>query len=126
MGPAVVLLTTPGHWVIGALINNVWSVAGSGSRPAVNQMLLQWFVNYNMKKGWYVVTSPIVTADWKASNDNQWVVPLGGGVGRVMRLGSQPVNITAQFYGNAVHPVDASPWSMRLQIQFLFPKGSKK
>ena len=55
MGPAVVLLTTPGHWVIGALINNVWSVAGSGSRPAVNQMLLQWFVNYNMNKGWYVV-----------------------------------------------------------------------
>ena len=126
MGPAVVLLTTPGHWVIGALINNVWSVAGSGSRPAVNQMLLQYFVNYNMKKGWYLVTAPIVTADWKASNDNQWVVPLGGGVGRIMRLGSQPVNIQAQFFGNALHPVNASPWSMRLQIQLLFPKGSKK
>ena len=33
MGPGVVLLTTPGKWVIGTLINNVWSVAGSGSRP---------------------------------------------------------------------------------------------
>ena len=78
MGPSVVVLTTPGHWVIGALINNVWSVAGSGSRPPVNQMLLQWSVNYNLKKGWYVVTSPIVTADWRASSGNQWVVPLGG------------------------------------------------
>ena len=122
MGPSVVLLTTPGHWVIGTLINNVWSVAGSGSRPPVNQMLLQWFVNYNMKKGWYLVTSPINTADWRASSGNQWTVPLGGGVGRIMRLGPQPVNITAQLYGNAVYPTGASPWGMRLQMQFLYPK----
>ena len=87
LGPAVVLLTTPGHWVIGTLINNVWSVAGSGSRPPVNQMLFQYFINYNMKKGWYLVTSPINTADWRASSGNQWTVPLGGGVGRIMRLG---------------------------------------
>jgi len=42
-----------------------------------------------------------------------------------MKLGFQPVNITGQFYGNAVHPSGASPWGMRLQIQFLFPKFSK-
>jgi hypothetical protein len=51
-------------------------------------------------------------------------VPFGGGVGRVMKLGFQPVNITAQFYGNAVYPSGASSWSMRLQIAFLFPKLS--
>jgi hypothetical protein len=126
MGPGVVLLTTPGHWVIGMLINNVWSVAGSGSRPDVNQMLLQWFVNYNMKKGWYITTSPIVTADWEQTNGGRWVVPFGGGVGRIMRLGFQPANITVQFYGNAVHPPGASPWGMRMQLQFLYPKKPKK
>jgi hypothetical protein len=117
---------TPGHWVVGALLNNVWSIAGTGSRPDVNQFLLQWFVNYNMKKGWYVVTSPIVTADWKATNGGRWVVPFGGGIGRITRIGPQPVNITAQFYGNAVHPAGASPWSMRLQIQLLYPKKPKQ
>ena len=126
MGPGVVLLSTPGHWVIGTLINNVWSVAGSGSRPPVNQMLLQWFVNYNMKKGWYLATSPIVTADWRASSGNQWTVPMGGGVGRIMKLGFQPVNLLAQLYGNTVHPAGASSWGMRLQIQFLFPKFTKQ
>jgi hypothetical protein len=125
MGPGVVLLTTPGHWVIGMLINNIWSVAGSGSRPDVNQMLLQWFVNYNMKKGWYITTSPIVTADWEQTNGGRWVVPFGGGVGRIMRLGFQPANITVQFYGNAVHPPGASPWGMRMQLQFLYPKKPK-
>jgi len=126
MGPGVVLLSTPGHWVIGTLINNVWSVAGSGSRPPVNQMLLQWFVNYNMKKGWYLASSPIVTADWRASSGNQWTVPMGGGVGRIMKLGFQPVNLLAQLYGNTVHPTGASSWGMRLQIQFLFPKFTKQ
>ena len=56
LGPSVVVLTTPGHWVIGALTNNVWSVAGPHERAVVNQMLLQCFINYNMKKGWYLST----------------------------------------------------------------------
>jgi len=125
LGPSVVVLSTPGHWVLGALVNNVWSVAGPHERAVVNQMLLQWFVNYNFKHGWYVTTSPIITADWRAPSGNQAVVPFGGGMGRIMKIGFQPVNITGQFYGNAVHPAGASPWGMRLQIQLLFPKFSR-
>lgn len=126
IGPSFVALAQPQHWTLGALVNNVWSVAGSGGRPDVNQMLLQYFINYNLKKGWYVSLSPIITANWKASTGNVWTVPFGGGIGRVTKLGFQPVNITAQFYGNAVHPAGASPWGMRLQIAFLFPKLSKE
>ena len=122
----MVVLAQPPHWTIGALINNVWSVAGSGGRLPVNQILLQYFINYNMKKGWYLTVSPILTADWKASSGNTWTVPFGGGVGRIMKLGFQPVNITAQFYGNAVYPSASSPWGMRLQIAFLFPKSPPK
>jgi hypothetical protein len=54
-----------------------------------------------------------------------WTAPFGGGVGRIMKLGLQPVNLTAQFYCNAVYPTGTSPWNMRLQIAFLFPKGSE-
>jgi hypothetical protein len=125
MGPSVVALTQPGHWTVGALVNNVWSVAGSGSRPAVNQMLLQYFINYNLKKGWYITSSPILTANWEVNN-GRWVVPFGGGVGRIMKLGFQPVNLSASFYGNAVYPAGTSPWGMRLQIAFLFPKLTKE
>jgi hypothetical protein len=31
-------------------------------------MLIQPFVNYNLKKGWYIATSPIITADWEATD----------------------------------------------------------
>jgi hypothetical protein len=122
LGPSVVVLTQPGHWTLGVLANNVWSVAGSGSRPDVNQFLLQYFINYNLKKGWYLTWQPTLTANWEATNGNVWTVPYGGGVGRIMKLGFQPVSLTAQFYGNAVHPQGTSSWTMRLQIAFLFPK----
>jgi hypothetical protein len=126
IGPSFVALAQPGHWTVGALVNNVFSVAGSSHRPYINQMLLQYFINYNMKKGWYITVQPILTADWRASSGNMWTVPFGGGVGRIMKLGFQPVNITGQFYGNALYPSGASSWSMRLQIAFLFPKLSKE
>jgi hypothetical protein len=79
-----------------------------------------------VKKGWYISLSPIITANWKATSGNVWTVPLGGGIGRIMKIGTQPVNLSAQFYGNAVYPAGGSPWSMRLQIAFLFPKLSKQ
>ncbi len=122
MGPTFVGLTQPGPWTFGALVNNVWSVAGSGSRPDVNQMTLQYFVNYNLKKGWYLGMQPIITANWEATNGGRWVVPFGGGIGRVTRFGMQPVNVQLGFYGNAIHPANASPWSMRMQFVLLFPK----
>jgi hypothetical protein len=128
LGPSLVLLTQPGHWTIGVLANNVWSVAGSGSRPAVNQFLMQYFVNYNLKHGWYLSSAPTVTANWEAKDGGRWVVPFGGGVGRIMKLGFQPVNISARFNGNAIHPATgfaSSPWSMQLQIAFLFPRLTK-
>ena len=125
IGPSVVVLTQPGHWTLGALANNVWSVAGSGSRPDVNQFLLQYFINYNLKKGWFLTWQPTLTANWQASSGNQWTVPYGGGVGRIMKLGFQPVSLTAQFYGNAVHPYGTPSWTMRFQIAFLFPKLTK-
>ena len=31
-------------------------------------MLLQYFINYNLPKGWYVSGSPIVTTNWAASH----------------------------------------------------------
>jgi len=136
-GPSVVALVQPGKWTVGALINNVWSVAGSTHRPHVNQMLLQYFINYNMKKGWYLTSGPIITANWNsqtagdAANGNDttsgsvWTIPFGGGAGRIMRLGYQPVNLSASLYGNAVHPPGASNWGMRLQIALLYPKKPK-
>jgi hypothetical protein len=128
MGPSVVVLVQPPHLTMGFLTNNYWSVAGHSNRdkPAVNQFLLQYFVNYNMKEGWYLKCAPINTANWRATSGSVWTVPFGGGVGRIMKLGFQPVNLSAEFYGNAKYPTGTSPWTMRLSLTLLFPKLSKE
>jgi hypothetical protein len=110
IGPAIVALVQPGKWTLGVLVNNLWSVAGSGSRPDVKSMTLQYFVNYNLKKGYYITIQPTISANWNAPSGNVWLVPFGGGVGRIMRLGFQPVNLSVQAYGNVKRPDNfASP-----------------
>jgi hypothetical protein len=123
VGPAIVALMQPGKWTVGVLVSNLWSVAGPSGRPDVNSMALQYFLNYNLKKGYYLTSSPIVSANWNAANGNVWLVPIGGGVGRIMRLGFQPVNVTMQAYANVQRPdITPSPtWQLRFQIAFLYP-----
>jgi len=43
-----------------------------------------------------------------------------------MKLGFQPVNLSAELYGNAVHPPGASPWTLRLGFTLLFPQLTKE
>lgn len=104
------------------LVSDRWSVAGPSDRADVKQMTLQYFINYNLKKGWSLSMSPTITANWQASSGNVWTVPVGGGVSRVFRLGFQPMNASVAFFGNAVHPAGGSPWGMRAQLSFLFPR----
>ena len=121
-GPSAVAVWMEGPWVIGVLTQNVWSYAGDSDRNEVNQMLIQPFVNYNLPKGWYVATSPMITADWHAASDERWTVPLGAAVGKLFRLGRLPINASLGAYYNVEHPTFAPTWSIRFQIQFLLPK----
>ncbi|MCB1992073.1 MAG: hypothetical protein KDG49_11505 [Geminicoccaceae bacterium] len=124
-GPAAVVLSMPGKWVFGALATQLWSFAGKSDREDVSQTLVQPFINYNFDHGWYVSSAPIMTANWKADgNDNTFTVPMGGGFGRLIRVGKLPVNLQAQAFYNVVKPDDdpTADWTLRLQMQFLFPK----
>jgi hypothetical protein len=127
IGPAIVALVQPAKWTIGVLVNNLWSVAGPSNRADVNSMTLQYFINYNLKKGYYLTSAPIITANWNAPTGNVWLVPVGGGIGRIMRLGFQPVNVSVQAYGNVKRPDNfPSPtWQLKFQIAFLYPKKRK-
>jgi hypothetical protein len=133
MGPAAVALSIQGHWVFGALMNNQWSFAGWG-KNAVNTMLIQPFVNYNLPDGWYLNTVPILTANWKAKKAGDvWTVPVGGGFGKIVRLGQMlpleghpiaklPINFQLGAYANVAKPEFGPDWQLRFQVQLLFPR----
>ena len=122
-GPSVVVLSMSGPWVIGGLANNLWSFAGDSDRDSVNQMLVQPFVNYNLDDGWFLTSGPIITADWTEDQSDRWMVPLGGGVGKVFNIGGQPMNCNVQAFKNVVKPDGGADWSLRIQLTFLFPQA---
>jgi len=122
LGPAAVGLMMPGNWVFGLLVSNVWDIGGYNNAPDVNFFSTQYFINYNMKGGWYLTTAPIITANWEADSDNTWTVPFGGGVGRVFKIGKQPVNLKVAGYYSVERPDNASDWNLQAQLTFLFPK----
>ena len=132
-GAGVVVLSMPGNWVIGALVQNVWSFAGDDNAGDVNQMLLQPIINYNLADGWYLTSVPVITANWEADQKNRWTVPIGGGFGKITRWGKQAVDLQTQAFYNVETPTplvgqginidnEGSTWTLRLQLKLLFPK----
>jgi hypothetical protein len=146
IGPSIVALVQPEGWTIGVITNNVWSYAGGNDSQVnktavpqrfingfdefidrgtkVNSFMLQYFVNRNFEKGWYLTSSPILTANWELPSDERWIVPFGGGIGRVFKMGHQPVNFQVQNFYNAIHPktLPHPQWQFRMQFSLLFPK----
>jgi hypothetical protein len=114
-----VILTGRGHLLFGALINNQWT-GQNGRHERVSQFTLNPFVYYNLPKGWYVMSSPVMTADWTAKPGEKWTVPVGGGAGRIFKLGLQPVNARVQFWKDVKTATLGPSWTMQAQVQFLF------
>ncbi len=122
-GPTAVLVYMNGPWVAGALVNNVWSLGGTTvpGGTKYNNFLMQPFVNYNFGGGWYVGTSPVITANWLTSGDKAWTLPVGGQFGRVVKIGGKlPVNFSLGAYYNALRPQFGSTWQLRTQVTFIF------
>jgi hypothetical protein len=128
VGPSAVGLLQTKHWTVGALANQVWSFAGLDNRSSVSLMTVQYFVNYNLPHAWYLSSSPILTFNWKASAGNEWTVPFGGGVGKILRLGKLPLNGEVQGYYNlrSADATEIGSWQIRIQLAFLFPTEKPK
>lgn len=119
VGPTAVLLKQTGGWTYGILANQVWSYAGSDSRPDVNSMFLQPFLSYTTKTHTSITLNTESTYNWDA---HQWTVPLNFTVGQIFKIGHQPMQFTigGRYY---VEKPDGGPdWGVRAVLTFLFPK----
>jgi hypothetical protein len=123
LGPTFVALKIGKKWVYGALVNQLWRVAGGDPDQAINAFFLQPFINYNLKHGWALSTAPAITANWDAGSGQVWTVPVGMGVSKITMVGKQPLNIAMQYYGNVVRPDNAGSSLIRMQFTLMYPKG---
>jgi len=121
-GVSAVVLAQPKPWSVGVLVRQLWSFAGDDDRADVNQFLLEPFINYNLADGWFLVSDMVLTANWDAPSGEQWTVPVGGGFGKLVKIGKQPVNMKLEYYYNVEKPKAAPEQSVSFTFQLLFPK----
>jgi hypothetical protein len=119
-GPTAVGLVQTGPWTVGMLANHIWSFAGSSSRADISTTFLQPFVAYNTSNAWTFTLQTETTYDWE---HEQWTVPIGLFVAKVVKIGSQLVQFQAGPRYYAESP-DSGPkgWGFRFNVVLLFPK----
>ena len=116
-GPNALVLKLQGQWTYGALVNHMWSYAGSGFND-VNASFFQPFVTYASKTGASFTIASENTQDW--NNDL-----FGGFAGvyysKVVTFGKQMLQLGGGpkvYYGNNPFNPD---WGVRANVILLFP-----
>ena len=102
-----------------------WSYADGptgGDRINVNEHSIQPLAIHHLGKGWYVGLQDI---PWKYNfKSDQWTMPTGPQVGKVMKLGKLPVKLFGAVYYDPYQDEDSpsAEWTFKLNVTLLFPK----
>ena len=120
LGPSAVFLKQDGPWTYGALINQVWDVAGSGNAD-VSAAFLQPFLSWGgLGDGRTLTINTEATHDW---NSSRWTIPVNVVYSKVTNIGDQLVSYAIGGRVYVERPNGGPDWGMRLVMTFLFPKG---
>ena len=122
IGPSAVLVLSNPKFIAASVINAWWSVGGDSDAPDVGVFYWQPIFTYFLPNKWYVVTAPVIIKDLEGQSGQKWIVPLGGGVGKMFNVGTLPLDLTAQVYKYVEKPDGGPDWVLRLQLKFIFPK----
>jgi hypothetical protein len=118
IGPTAVVLKQVSGFTIGALVNQIWSIAGQSDRSNVSQLFAQPFFIYNWKSGAGVGLVGSITQNWETQkNTTSIAVPFTG----ITKFGKQIIQLAVgpQF------PVSGTPladFGWRAQLTLIFPK----
>jgi hypothetical protein len=121
-GPAAVYINTQTSTQWGLFAFQNWAFASSRSNSTnVNKLSIQPILTHHFDGGWYVGTpdNPQVY-DFRT---DKWTLQLGPQVGRVFKIGAQPVKLFGAVYHN---PIDdngpTAKWTAKIGLTFLFPE----
>jgi hypothetical protein len=121
-GPAFALMYTGlRNFIVGAVVQNPVSFAGSPHRQAVNQMLVTPTATYTLAGGWFAGLSDY-NWSWNWRQGGAATIPIGMQVGKVLKVGRQPFSLAVEAGGVAVKPA-GSPrygWILGFELSPIF------
>ena len=110
VGPAVAFGYKTKKWTAFLYPNYFFGVGSQSDRTAANattsKLSLLYNFAYNLPNAWQVGTNPTISFDRTASSGNQWDVPVGLYVSRVVSIGGMPTQIQATAEYSVVSPND--------------------
>ena len=123
-GPGFIYINTANkdlQW--GILAYQQWSFADAGGdddRRDVNKLFFQPIITKHFEGGWYISAQDILwSVDFE--DNNRWSLTAGVRIGRITKLGEQPVNIFVEPFYDVSGNNNGNEWGVKLSISFLFP-----
>lgn len=119
IGPTAVALYQSNGNTFGALVNQIWSVAGDEDRSDVNALYFQPFFTHNWKSGAGVSANFEITQNWEASTTTVWFNPA---VSALTSLGKQKTQFSIGPQFNLAAPDGAlADFGVRAVVALIFP-----
>jgi hypothetical protein len=125
-GPAFRVAWRPGKWNLGGLFVYLRSYAGDADRGDVEQLLIRGLIRRQLGNGWYLTSNPIITANGNAPSGQRWLVPLGGGIGKRLAIGSSEIAVAVHAYANVIKPDGAPDGLLRIDFVVPIPRGLRR
>ena len=123
LGPTAVVGYLTKQFFLGVFPQQWWSIGGEHFRQDTNQMNLQPIAAIFFGEGWSLGYSGNILANWNAPSEDVWTVPVGLGLGKVVKLGRLPVKIQLALQYMPVHPrISGQEWNVQVQITPVLPK----
>jgi hypothetical protein len=120
VGPTALVLKQTHGWTMGALVNQIWSVAGNADRADVNQMFVQPFLSYNWKSGAGLGGNAEITQNWEGSTTSVFINPT---VSAITKLGTQTISLAIGPRIQVAAPDGGkADFGVRAALTFVFPK----
>jgi len=129
-GPTALALWANKDWTIGTHIQHWWGFADDSygwSGENHNHSDIQYFIIKNLPNAWQLRASPHVTVDWNKNSDNALTLPIGIGVGKMIKIGPMPVMLMAEYQYSVISPDKiGNEQTFMLQANFIIknPFGS--
>jgi hypothetical protein len=125
-GPAIGGGYITDKFMIAAFGQQWWSFAGESDRDHTNQLSLLPLIYRFWGDGWSVGYSGNILADWSADSDEQWTIPLGLSVAKVVWFGKLPVQVQVGGQYFVERPTGGPEWNFQIQLTPVIPRLIKK
>jgi hypothetical protein len=122
-GPSVVVGYLTKRFFLGVFPQQWFSIGGDSDRPDTSQLNLQPIATVFFGDGWNIGYSGNILANWKAPAGDIWTVPLGVGLGKVVKLGRLPIKFELSLQYMPIRPRNTGQeWDVQVQITPVIPK----